>query len=46
VHQPHAEKGAAAVRMLLDPNGDREITFPVELVVRGSTGAPPARSFD
>ncbi len=40
VHQPHAEKGAAAVRMLLEPNGDREITFPVELVVRASTAAP------
>ena len=40
VHQPHAEKGAAAVRMLLEPNGDRRITFPVELVVRASTAAP------
>jgi DNA-binding LacI/PurR family transcriptional regulator len=41
VHQPHAEKGAAAVRMLLEPNGDREVTFPVELIARGSTGPAP-----
>ena len=39
IRQPHAAKGAAAVRMLLGGStGPREITFPVELVVRGSTG--------
>ena len=43
VRQPHAAKGAAAVRMLLaDGAGPREIWFPVELVVRGSTAPPPA----
>ena len=42
VHQPHAEKGAAAVRMLLaDGVGPREVSFPVRLVVRGSTAPPP-----
>jgi DNA-binding LacI/PurR family transcriptional regulator len=45
VHQPHAAKGAAAVRMLLDHGtGPKDITFPVELVVRGSTGPPPPPS--
>ena len=39
VRQPHADKGAAAVRMLLggEPCDRRTVTFPVELVVRGST---------
>jgi DNA-binding LacI/PurR family transcriptional regulator len=42
VRQPHAEKGAAAVRMLLaDGRGPQEVTFPVELVVRASTAPPP-----
>ena len=42
VRQPHAAKGAAAVRMLLaDGAGPREIWFPVELVVRASTAPPP-----
>ncbi len=42
VRQPHADKGAAAVRMLLaDGAGPQEIWFPVELVVRASTGPPP-----
>jgi DNA-binding LacI/PurR family transcriptional regulator len=40
VHQPHAEKGAAAVRMLLE-GGSGEVTFPVSLVVRSSTAPPP-----
>ncbi len=44
VHQPHAEKGAAAVRMLLaNGAGPREITFPTSLVVRASTAPPPPR---
>jgi DNA-binding LacI/PurR family transcriptional regulator len=43
VSQPHAAKGAAAVRMLLaGGDGPREIAFPVELVVRSSTAPPPA----
>lgn len=42
VHQPHADKGAAAVRMLLGGRaGPKDITFPVELVVRASTAPPP-----
>ncbi len=42
VHQPHADKGAAAVRMLLaNGEGPRQVTFPVSLVVRSST-APPS----
>jgi len=40
VHQPHAEKGAAAVRMLLT-GGSGDVTFPVSLVVRSSTAPPP-----
>jgi DNA-binding LacI/PurR family transcriptional regulator len=43
VHQPHADKGAAAVRMLLaDGTGPRQVTFPVSLVVRSSTAPPPS----
>jgi len=43
VHQPHADKGAAAVRMLLGAGeGPQEISFPVRLVVRRSTAPPPA----
>ncbi len=41
VRQPHAEKGAAAVRMLLGgSDASKEVTFPVELVVRASTARP------
>ena len=44
VHQPHAEKGRTAVRLLLDGAGPGQVVeFPVELVVRGST-APPVRT--
>lgn len=43
VHQPHAEKGAAAVRMLLgNVARSPEVTFPTQLVVRASTGPPPS----
>jgi DNA-binding LacI/PurR family transcriptional regulator len=44
VHQPHADKGAAAVRLLLGGHDQpqREITFPVRLVVRSSTAPPPS----
>jgi DNA-binding LacI/PurR family transcriptional regulator len=42
VHQPHADKGAAAVRMLLaNGTGPQRVTFPVSLVVRASTEPPP-----
>jgi DNA-binding LacI/PurR family transcriptional regulator len=45
VHQPHADKGAAAVRMLLaDGAGPQQVTFPVSLVVRASTAPPPLSS--
>ena len=41
VYQPHTEKGAAAVRLLLDESDDREsVLLPAELVIR-STTAPP-----
>ena len=43
VHQPHADKGAAAVRMLLAKGaGPQLVTFPVSLVVRESTAPPPS----
>ncbi len=49
VRQPLADKGRAAVELLLAATtagaGDtspRRVEFPVELVVRGSTGPPPA----
>jgi len=37
VHQPLLEKGREAGRLLLEPNTEREVILPVELVVRGST---------
>jgi DNA-binding LacI/PurR family transcriptional regulator len=42
VHQDHAAKGAAAVRLLLEraPAGT-QVTLPVHLVVRESTAPPP-----
>jgi DNA-binding LacI/PurR family transcriptional regulator len=41
VRQQHTEKGAAAVRLLLDDSRDREsVLLPAELVIR-STTAPP-----
>ena len=41
VHQPHGDKGAQAVRMLLgDEPAAKELLLPTELVIRGST-APP-----
>ncbi len=42
VRQPLVEKGRQAGRLLLEPNTEREVILPLELVVRGSTGAPPA----
>ena len=37
VRQPLLEKGREAGRLLLQPNTEREVILPVELVVRGST---------
>ncbi len=46
VHQPIEDKGDAAIRMILEgvpaEGGSRELTLPLALVVRGSTG--PARA--
>jgi DNA-binding LacI/PurR family transcriptional regulator len=41
VHQPLVDKGRQAGRLLLEPNTEREVILPLELVVRGSTGPPP-----
>ncbi|MFT4108773.1 LacI family DNA-binding transcriptional regulator [Propionicimonas sp.] len=42
VHQPIAEKGRLAGRLAMDPDrSERQITLPVELVVRTSTGPAP-----
>ena len=40
VRQPHDEKGAAAVRLLLDSDDRESVLLPAELVIR-STTAPP-----
>ena len=40
VRQPHDEKGAAAVRLLLGPDDRGSVVLPAELIVR-STTAPP-----
>lgn len=43
VHMPLTEMGSAAVRLALDLDGSgrRSMSFPVEMVVRGSTGPAP-----
>lgn len=42
VHQPIAEKGRLAGRLAMDPDyPERQITLPIELVVRSSTGPAP-----
>lgn len=42
VHQPIAEKGRLAGRLAMDPDyRERQITLPIELVVRSSTGPAP-----
>jgi DNA-binding LacI/PurR family transcriptional regulator len=42
IRQPLVEKGQTAGRILLGQHsGKRRIVFPVELIVRGSTAAPP-----
>jgi DNA-binding LacI/PurR family transcriptional regulator len=44
VRQPLAEKGAAAVRLLLEnPEPPHTVVLPTELVVRSSTGPAPQR---
>jgi DNA-binding LacI/PurR family transcriptional regulator len=40
VRQPLVDKGRQAGRLLLEPNTEREVILPLELVVRGSTGPP------
>jgi DNA-binding LacI/PurR family transcriptional regulator len=42
IRQPLVEKGRQAGRLLLEPNTEREVILPLELMVRGSTGPPPA----
>jgi DNA-binding LacI/PurR family transcriptional regulator len=42
IRQPLVEKGRQAGRLLLEANTEREVILPLELVVRGSTGPPPA----
>lgn len=42
IHQPIAEKGRLAGRLAMDPDyPERQVTLPVELVVRSSTGPAP-----
>jgi DNA-binding LacI/PurR family transcriptional regulator len=42
VRQPLVEKGREAGRLLMEPATEREVILPIELVVRGTTGPPPA----
>jgi DNA-binding LacI/PurR family transcriptional regulator len=42
VRQPLVEKGREAGRLLMEPDTEREVILPIELVARGSTGPPPA----
>jgi DNA-binding LacI/PurR family transcriptional regulator len=42
VHQPMEAKGEAAARLLLDGAPTTDLVLPTELIVRGSTGPPPA----
>jgi DNA-binding LacI/PurR family transcriptional regulator len=41
IRQPLLEKGEIAGRMLTTGDSGREVILPVELVIRGSTAAPP-----
>lgn len=41
VHQPLAEKGATAARLLLQGAPEQTVRFPTELVIRSSTGPAP-----
>ena len=40
VRQPHDEKGAAAVRLLLDADDRGSVVLPAELIVRSTTASP------
>jgi DNA-binding LacI/PurR family transcriptional regulator len=43
VRQPHEEKGAVAARVVLErPESPTDVVLPTELVVRASSGPPPA----
>jgi DNA-binding LacI/PurR family transcriptional regulator len=42
MRQSLQEKGRQAGRLLLEPDTEREVILPLELVVRGTTGPPPA----
>jgi len=44
VRQPHDEKGAAAVRLLLDPDDRDAILLPAELILRSTTAPPRTRA--
>jgi len=41
IRQPLQEKGRQAGRLLMEPDTEREVILPVELVARGSTGPAP-----
>ena len=41
VRQPHAEKGAAALRLLLDHADQASVLLPTEFVPRSSTSPAP-----
>ena len=41
IRQPLVEKGREAGRLLMEPDTEREVILPVELVQRGSTGPAP-----
>ena len=41
IRQPHARKGAEAVRLLLDAREGETVHLPTELVVRASTAPAP-----
>jgi DNA-binding LacI/PurR family transcriptional regulator len=43
VRQPHARKGAEAVRLLLDDGAPQSVHLPTELVVRASTAPAPRK---
>lgn len=42
VRQPLVQKGREAGRLLIEPDTEREVVLPLELVARGSTAPPPA----
>ena len=44
VRQPHDEKGAAAVRLLLDPHDRDSVLLPAALIVRSTTAPPPPQA--